>query len=107
MNRWFAHPAHAGPVPPDDQLPSAARRLTLAGRACCCPAWPAFTIIIPAGRGHPRPVDLLLCRHHYQASLAALHAVGADVYDETGALIMSAGPERQLADREHATAAVP
>jgi len=106
MNRWFAHPARAGPVPPDDQLPSTAMRLTLASRACCCPARPVFTVIIPAGRGHPHPADLLLCRHHYQASLAALHAVGADVYDETGALIMCARPERQRADREHAATAV-
>lgn len=105
MKRWFAHPIGVGPVPPDDRLPSSARRLTVTSRACCCPARPVFTVIIPAGRGHPRPVDLLLCRHHYQASIVALHAVGADVYDETGALIMCAEAERQLADREHATAA--
>jgi hypothetical protein len=105
MKRWFAHPIGVGPVPPDDQLPSSARRLTVTSRACCCPASPVFTVIIPAGRGHSRPVDLLLCRHHYQASIVALHAVGAGVYDESGALIMCAEAERQLADREHAPAA--
>jgi hypothetical protein len=34
-------------------------------------------------------VDLLLCGHHYRVSRAALHAVGADVNDKTGVLIMT------------------
>jgi hypothetical protein len=89
MKRWFTHPAGAGPVPPDDQLPGLSRRLTVADRACCCPARPAFTVVIPAGHGRPHPVDLQLCGHHYRASVATLRAAGADVYDEAGALIMS------------------
>jgi hypothetical protein len=105
MKSWFAHPAHAGPVPPDDELPGHARRLTLADRACCCPARPVVTVVISAGRGHSRPTDLLLCGHHYRASLTALHAVGADVYDEAGALIMGGEPEQPLASREPVTAA--
>ena len=57
------------------------------------------TVVIPAGRGRPHPVDLLLCGHHYRASLAALHAAGAGVYDNTGALIM-AGEEQPPVSRE-------
>lgn len=105
MRSWFAHPARAGPVPPDDELPGMARRLTLADRACCCPARPVVTVVIPAGRGHPHPVGLLLCGHHYRVSLAALHAVGADAYDEAGALIMTGEREQPPASREPAAAA--
>ena len=57
------------------------------------------TVVIPAGRGRPHPVDLLLCGHHYRASLAALHAAGAGVYDNTGALIMT-GEEQPPVSRE-------
>jgi hypothetical protein len=57
------------------------------------------TVIIPAGRGRPHPVDLLLCGHHYRASLAALHEAGAAVYDDTGALIMT-GAEQPPAGSE-------
>ena len=57
------------------------------------------TVVIRAGRGRPHPVDLLLCGHHYRASLAALHAAGAAVYDNTGALIMT-GEERPPVSRE-------
>jgi len=91
MKQWFALPAGAGPVPPDDALPGTARRLGLADRSCCCPARPMFTVIIPAGSGRRHPVDLLLCGHHYRASLAALLGVGADAYDETGALVLGGG----------------
>ena len=99
MKSWFAHPAGAGPVPPDDELPERPRRLTIADRACCCPARPVVTVVIRAGRGRPHPVDLLLCGHHYRASLAALHAAGAAVYDNTGALIMT-GAEQPPESRE-------
>lgn len=40
----------------------------------------------PAG-GRPYPVDLLLCAHHYRASLAALLAACAAVYDAAGTVI--------------------
>ena len=99
MKSWFARPAGAGPVPPDDELPERPRRFTLADRACCCPARPVVTVVIRAGRGRPHPVDLLLCGHHYRASLAALHAAGAAVYDNTGALIMT-GEEQPPVSRE-------
>jgi len=99
VKSWFARPAGAGPVPPDDELPERPRRFTLADRACCCPARPVVTVVIRAGRGRPHPVDLLLCGHHYRASLAALHAAGAAVYDNTGALIMT-GAEQPPESRE-------
>jgi hypothetical protein len=89
MQSWFARHDGADPVPLNDELPGPARRLFLADRACCCPARPVVTVVIPAGRGHPHPADLLLCGHHYRANLAALRAVGADVYDQTGLLIMT------------------
>jgi hypothetical protein len=105
MKKWFALPVGAGPVPLDDKLPGMTRRLTPCDRACCCPARPVVTVVIPASRGHPHPVDLLLCGHHYRASLGALLLVGADVYDETGALIMAGETEQSLTGRELATAA--
>jgi len=106
MKSWFTHHTRAGPVPAGDELPGPARRrIALADRACCCPARPVVTVIIPAGRGRPHPVDLLLCGHHYRVSVAALHAVGADVYDETGALIMTGEREQPPASRERAAAA--
>ena len=105
MKSRFAHHDGADPVPLDDELPGPARRLFLADRACCCPARPVVTVVIPAGRQHPHPADLLLCGHHYRASLAALRAAGANVYDQTGALIMTGETERPPAHRGPAAVA--
>jgi hypothetical protein len=55
-----------------------------AARACCCPARPALIAIMPPTPGRPRPVDLLLCGHHYRASWQRLAAAGAAVLDITG-----------------------
>jgi hypothetical protein len=41
-------------------------------------------VLIPPARGRTHSVDLLLCRHHYQVSRAALAAVRAVVIDHTG-----------------------
>lgn len=87
VKRWFAYRTEAAPVPLDDALPGSAVALALSDRACCCPARPVVTAVIPPGRGHRCPVSLLLCGHHYRVSSAALHAIGADVYDQAGALI--------------------
>jgi hypothetical protein len=65
--------------------------IDVAARACCCPARPVVTVVMPPTADRPHPVDLLLCGHHFRVSQAALRAVGAAVYDETGLLIM-AGP---------------
>ncbi|HET9117628.1 MAG TPA: hypothetical protein VFN75_06065 [Pseudonocardiaceae bacterium] len=68
-----------------------AEPLALAGRACCCPARPVVTVVMPPASARRHPVDLLLCGHHYRVCLAALTAAGATVYDETGALINISG----------------
>lgn len=104
MKKWFALPAGAGLVPLDDELPGMDRRLAPGDRACCCPARPVVTVVIPAGRGHPHPADLLLCGHHYRASLGALLVAGADVYDKAGALIMTGERAQPTVSRELATA---
>jgi len=62
-------------------------------------------VVIPAGRGRPYQADLLLCGHHYRVSLAALHAAGAEAYDQTGVLIMTGETEQPPARRGHAAAA--
>jgi hypothetical protein len=61
----------AGSGPPD-----------LGDRACCCPARPAVRVLIPPAPARPHSVGLLLCGHHYQASGAALAAVGAVITDD-------------------------
>jgi hypothetical protein len=58
-------------------------------RACCCPARPVVTVVMPPTASRPHPVDLLLCSHHFRISQAALQAAGAAVYDQTGLLIMA------------------
>jgi hypothetical protein len=87
----------------DDLLPSLPH--VMADRACCCPAKPVVTVIMPTAPGRPHPVDLLLCGHHFRVSQAALTAAGAAVYDDTGALVAggASGYERDLG--EHAAAA--
>ena len=63
--------------------------LGVAARACCCPARPVVTVVMPPTASRPHPADLLLCGHHFRISQAALRAAGATVYDETGLLIMA------------------
>jgi hypothetical protein len=86
MKGWFAHRDAADVGQFDDQLPSLPH--VLADRACCCPARPVVTVMIPPAPGGPHSVDLLLlCGHHFRVSQAALTAAGAAVYDDTGALV--------------------
>ena len=59
----------------------------LADRSCCCPARPVVRVLIPPGPARPCSADLLLCRHHYLASRAALAGAGAAVIDETGTVV--------------------
>ena len=102
---WFAHrakdTADLGKL--DDLLPGL--RHAMADRACCCPARPVVTVIIPPGPGRPHSVDLLLCGHHFQVSRAALKAAGAAVYDDTGALVAGGASEDELLRGEHGAAA--
>jgi hypothetical protein len=104
---WFVHRGSAhrdtadlGKL--DHLLPSVPH--VLADRACCCPARPVVTVIMPPAPGRPYPVDLLLCGHHFRVSQAALRAAGAAVYDDTGALVAGAS-DYETSLREHAAAA--
>jgi hypothetical protein len=86
MKSWFSERNAPAQGTTDDELPC--RAIPVAGRACCCPATPAFTVILPPTAARRHPVDLLLCGHHYRASQAALRAAGATVYDRSGTLIV-------------------
>ena len=72
--------------------------LEFAGRACCCPAKPAAVVVMPPADGRPYPVDLLLCAHHYRASVGALLAAGAAVYDAGGVVIPAARSAPEAAE---------
>jgi len=108
MKGWFAHDdfadrdtADLGRL--DDLLPSLRR--VVADRACCCPARPVVTVIMPPVPGRPHPVDLLLCGHHFRVSQAALTTAGAAVYDDMGALVAGGASGYEPSLREHAAAA--
>jgi len=64
-------------------------------RACCCPARPMVTVMMPPIPGRPYPIDLLLCGHHYRVSQAALRAAGVTVYDQAGAPITGGVSDHQ------------
>lgn len=63
--------------------------------ACCCPAKPVVTAFLPAAKPGGTPVDVLLCGHHARASLPALEAAGAVVFDAAGRLLVPGGWEPQ------------
>lgn len=65
--------------------------LALAGRACCCPAMPVVTVLMPPSRTRDHVTSLLLCGHHFRASREALRAAGATAYDEAGRMVL--GPD--------------
>lgn len=73
-----------------------------AERACCCPARPIVTVLIPPTPDRPHAVDLLLCGHHYRVSRGALKAIGAVVFDEAGALMQIVTGEREALSHERA-----
>jgi hypothetical protein len=108
MKDWFAHRDSAHRDAADlGKLDDLLLRLShvVADRACCCPARPVVTVVMPPAPGRPHPVDLLLCGHHFRASQAALAAAGAAVYDDTGALLAGGQSESEHNQREHAAAA--
>jgi hypothetical protein len=90
------------------ELAEIERAIGVTERACCCPARPVVRVVMAASATRPKPVDLLLCGHHYRAGQAALRAAGAAVYDEQGALLEAgAGQRRPHVPRQHqAVAAV-
>lgn len=45
-------------------------------------------VMLPTA-SRPRPVDLLLCGHHFRVSQDSLKAAGAAVYDRAGLPIMT------------------
>ena len=63
--------------------------LDIAARACCCPARPVVTVVMPPTASRPHSVDVQLSGHHLRVSQARQQAAGADVYDKTGLLIMA------------------
>jgi hypothetical protein len=88
VNRWWPRRTVAA----REQFLSELERavpLEVAARACCCPARPVVTVVMPPTASRPHPVDLLLCGHHFRVSQAALQAAGAAVYDRAGLLIMA------------------
>jgi hypothetical protein len=106
MKNWLPFRVRVPSVPLDDRLPDrSAMPLAATGRACCCPARPVVTVILPSAAGRPRLADLLLCGHHYRVSRAALHAARAAVYDQAGTLITGTLAHQQPACRESAAAA--
>jgi hypothetical protein len=88
VKRWWPHRTAAARERLIAKLERAAP-LDVAARACCCPARPVVTGVMPSAAGRSHPVDLLLCGHHFRVSQASLQAAGADVYDKTGLLIMA------------------
>ena len=73
-------------------------------RACCCPARPMVTVMMPPAASRPYPVDLMLCGHHYRVSQAALRVAGAVVYDETGVRVTAGISDNQHSRHQPAAA---
>ena len=71
------------------------RPIPVASRACCCPATPVVTVVMPPTAVRRHPADLLLCGHPYRAGQAALRPAGAAVYDRSGTQVMPADRPRQ------------
>ena len=88
MNRWWPHRAAAASRQLMTEQDRAAP-LDVAARACCCPARPVVTVVMPPTASRTHPVELLLCGHHFRASWASLRAAGAAAYDKTGVRIMT------------------
>jgi hypothetical protein len=105
MKAWFPHFGAVVRRKPGYQSADGAEPLAGAGRACCCPASPVVTVVMPSAPGRPHPVDLLLCGHHYRVCRAALMAADAAVYDELGAPVRTGAGGYELASGEPAGAA--
>ncbi len=88
-----------------DDLAQLGRPIAVNDRACCCPARPMVTVVMPPTADRPYSIDLLLCGHHYRVNQAALRAAGATVYDQAGAAITDGASDHQQARRQPAGAA--
>jgi hypothetical protein len=99
---------HRGPVTAADkarlaeELAETGMAISIAERACCCPARPVVRVVMPVTASRPEPVDLLLCGHHYRVGQTALLAGGVAVYDARGVLIAGAPARRRLRLRKTA-----
>jgi hypothetical protein len=78
--RTSAAPPDQAREPASPESPDWASVFANAERACCCPATPAVVAVFPARPGRSRPIDLLLCGHHYRACQAELAAAGAVIH---------------------------
>lgn len=81
-----------------------AKPITITEQACCCPARPVVTVVLPPTAKRPHTVDLLLCGHHYRLCRDGLAAAGAVVYGETGAPIQATADRYELSCPEPAGA---
>jgi len=88
MKAWWHHGTSASCEEPVAELESAVP-LGVAARACCCPARPVVTVVMPPTASRPHSADLLLCGHHFRVSQASLQAAGATVYDPIGVVILA------------------
>ncbi len=82
MKPRFPHHSEALAVVPDSAAAAAAERIPPSApefHACCCPGRPVVRVIMPASVTRPRPVDLLLCGHHYRVSQEAITAAQGTV----------------------------
>jgi hypothetical protein len=94
MSSRFSHPSYTGRLAAADRADERTSVLIIPGvdwravrqakRSCCCPARPSVIVIVPAAPGRNRPVDLLLCTHHFRASESTLAAAGYTVVDTHG-----------------------
>jgi len=84
MSAKFQHPAGHGRTAQADLPKRVTPQPWLAGCACCCPAWPAVRVVMPATASRPHETDLLLCAHHYRVSRQVLDAAGAVVVELPG-----------------------
>lgn len=81
MKPRFPHHSEALVVAPDSEAAAAAERIPRSPEfhACCCPGRPVVRVTMPASVTRPRPVDLLLCGHHYRVSQEAVTAAHGTV----------------------------
>ena len=90
-----------------DDLAQLGMPIAVNDRACCCPARPMVTVVMPPTASRPYPIDLLLCGHHYRVSQAALRAAGATAYDQAGTAVTGDTSDHQQSRRHQPAGAAP
>jgi hypothetical protein len=82
MKPRFPHHSEALVGVPDSAAAAADERIPPSPpefHACCCPGRPVVRVIMPTSVTRPRPIDLLLCGHHYRVSQEAITAADGTV----------------------------